>query len=123
MNNYYRIKSLNKVCFSEPEEVKAASKISEWSEQSNYETGYESERSEHSDDESEINDEVCDESEICDESERSEQSEWNEQSEINTSTNKKPIITDKEYENDLRIILKQAIKNNDRQLMTLYMNY
>ena len=37
--------------------------------------------------------------------------------EINTSTNKKPIITDKEYENDLRIILKQAIKNKDRQLM------
>ena len=37
--------------------------------------------------------------------------------EINTSTNKKPIITDTEHENDLRIILKQAIKNKDRQLM------
>ena len=36
---------------------------------------------------------------------------------INTSTNKKPIITDKEHENDLRIVLKQAIKNNDRELM------
>ena len=37
--------------------------------------------------------------------------------EININTNKKPIITDKEHENDLRIILKQAIKNNDRELM------
>ena len=38
--------------------------------------------------------------------------------EINdTNTNKKPIITDEEHENDLRIILKQAIKNNDRELM------
>ena len=49
------------------------------------------------------------------ENERSEASDNDEQ--INTSTNKKPIITDKEHENDLRIILKQAIKNNDRQLM------
>ena len=37
--------------------------------------------------------------------------------EINISTNKKPIITDKEHENDLRIILKQAITNKDRELM------
>ena len=57
----------------------------EWSDQSDNETGYDSERSD--------------------------------EHEINTSTNKKPIITDKEYENDLRIILKQAIKNSDRELM------
>ena len=36
---------------------------------------------------------------------------------IHTSTNKKPIITYKEHENYLRIILKQAIKNKDRELM------
>ena len=35
----------------------------------------------------------------------------------NINTNKKPTITDKEHENDLRIILKQAIKNSDRELM------
>ena len=85
INNYCRIKSLNKACFSEPEEVSQRSEQSEWNEQSDDETGYESELSE--------------------------------QSEINTSTNKKPIITDKEHENDLRIILKQAIKNKDRELM------
>ena len=111
INNYHRIKSLNKACFREPEEVNVVNKTnkmselraaSELSECSDDETGYESERSEHSGNEREINDKVCDESE---------------QSEINTSTNKKQIITDKEHENDLRIILKQAIKNNDRQLM------
>ena len=84
INNYCRIKTLNKACFSEPEEI------------SDDETGYESE----------INDEICDESEASDE-----------EHEITVSTNKKPIITDKEHENDLRIILKQAIKNNDRELM------
>ena len=87
------------------------SEVSEWNDQNKWnertqasddETGYGSERSEQSDDESEINDEARDESE---------------QSAINTSTNKKPIITDKEHENDLRIILKQAIKNKDQQLM------
>ena len=66
INNYHRIRSLNKICYSEPEEI-------------------------YHDDE--ISDEIDDE------------------------TNKKPIITDKEYENDLRIILKQAMKNNDRELM------
>ena len=89
INNYYRIKSLNKVCFSEPKEVKC-SEVSECSEQSDDETGYESEHSEVSDDD---------------------------EHEINISTNKKPIITDKEHKSDLRIILKQAIKNNDRELM------
>ena len=99
INNYYRIKSLNKACFSEPEEISERSEQSEWNERSDDETSYESERS--------------------------EQSEWNERSEasdddeheISTSTNKKPVVTDKEHENDLRIILKQAIKNNDRELM------
>ena len=94
INNYCRIKSLNKVCFSEPEEINC-SEQSEWNEQtlvSDDETGYESERS---DNEELVSDEH----------------------EINTSTNKKPIITDKEHENDLRIILKQAIKNKDRELM------
>ena len=87
INNYCRIKSLNKACFSEPEEI------------SDDETGYESE----------INDEINDESESSDDDEH----EIN----ANASTNKKPIITDKEHESDLRIILKQAIKNNDRELM------
>ena len=67
--------------------------VSEWNEQtqtSDVETGYESECSEVSDDD---------------------------EYEINTRTNKKPIITDKEHENDLRIILKQAIKSSDRELM------
>ena len=45
------------------------------------------------------------------------ESERSNEHEISTNTNKKPIITDKEHENDLRIILKQAIKNNDRELM------
>ena len=99
INNYCRIKSLNKACFSEPEEVNVVnrengmSEVSEWNEQtlvSDNETGYESEHSEVSDDD---------------------------ERKINTSTNKKPIITDKEHENDLRIILKQAMKNNDRELM------
>ena len=99
INNYCRIKSLNKACFSEPEEVNVVnrengmSEVSEWNEQtlvSDNETGYESEHSEVSDDD---------------------------ERKINTSTNKKPIITDKEHENDLRIVLKQAIKNNDRELM------
>ena len=94
-NNYCRIKSLNKACFSEPEEVNVVNRSNgmseinyseqiECNEQSDNETAYESEHSE--------------------------------QSEINTST-KKLIITDKEHENDLRIILKQAIKNEDRELM------
>ena len=99
INNYCRIKSLNKAFFSEPEEVNVVnrengmSEVSEWNEQtlvSDNETGYESEHSEVSDDD---------------------------ERKINTSTNKKPIITDKEHENDLRIVLKQAIKNNDRELM------
>ena len=66
---------------------------SEWNEQTQMndnKTGYESECSEMSDDD---------------------------EYEINTSTNKKPIITDRKHENDLRIILKQAIKNSDRELM------
>ena len=91
INNYHRIKSLNKACFSKSEEVNCG-ELSEWNDQtqaSDDEMGYESEQSEVSD-----NDE-----------------------QINTSTNKKPIITDKEQENDLRIILKQAINNSDRQLM------
>ena len=91
INNYCRIKSLNKACFSEPEEVSERSEQSEWSEKC--------ERNEQNDDET------------------GHESEISEQSEINTSTNKKPIITDKEHEIDLRIILKQAIKNNDRELM------
>ena len=86
INNYHRIKSLNKACFSEPEEVSECSEQSEWNEQSDDKTGYESERS---DNEELVSDEH----------------------KINTSTNKKPIITDKEHENNLRIILKPAIKN------------
>ena len=91
INKCHRIKSLNKACFSEPEEVNC-SEQSEWNDQtqaSDDETGYESEHSEVSD---------------------------NDEHEINTSMSKKQIITDKEHENDLRIILKQAIKNKDRQL-------
>ena len=84
INKYHRIKSLNKACFSEPEEINCREQ-SEWSDQSDDETSYESELSQ--------------------------------QSKINTSTNKKPVITDKEHANDLRIILKQAIKNSDRELM------
>ena len=87
INDYHRIKSLNKTCFSDAEEVKC-SEESEWNNQtqaSDDETGYESE---HSD-----------------------------EHEINTTTNKKPIITNNEHENDLRIILKQAIKNSNRELM------
>ena len=98
INNYHRIKSLNKACFSESEEVNATSKtnnMSEVSEQSDNETGYESECSEMSDD--------------------------NDEYKIITNTNKKPIITDKEHENDLRIILKQVIKNSDRELMIITM--
>ena len=87
INNYCRIKSLNKACFSKPEEINC-SEQNEWSDQSDDETGYESKYSKVNDNE-----------------------------EQTTSTNKKPIITDKEHENDLRIILKQAIKNSDRQLM------
>ena len=78
INSYCRIKSLNKACFSEPEEI------------SDDETGYESES----------NDETSDD-----------------KHQINNNTNKKPIIIDKDHENDLRIILKQAIKSNDRELM------
>ena len=102
INRYYRIKSLNKTCFSEPEEISD-------------ETGYESEINEEiSDDESEINDE----SELNDESEISD-----DKYEINDiNTTKKPIITDEEHENDLRIILKQARKNHDRELMICTMN-
>ena len=96
INKYHRIKSLNKACFSEPEEMnvvnranemseKNYSELVEWSDQSDDETGYESERSD--------------------------------EHEINTTTSKKTIINDKEHENDLRIILKQAIKNSDRELM------
>ena len=95
INNYYRIKSLNKACFSEPKEVKCREQ-SKWNERtraSNDETGYESERSEES--EWDEQGETHDESEVSDDDEH----------EINTSTNKKPIITDKEHENDLRIIL------------------
>ena len=92
INNYHRIKSLNKACFSKPEEVECIEQ-SEWNEQTQMnddKTGYESECSEMSDDD---------------------------EYKINTSTNKKPIITDKEHENDLRVILKQAIKNSDRELI------
>ena len=45
------------------------------------------------------------------------ESERSDEHEINTTTGKKTIITDKEHENDLRIILKQAINNSDRELM------
>ena len=77
INNYHRIKSLNKACFSYVEEVNVANRASEMSDsecESDNETGYESENGD--------------------------------EHEINTSTSKKPIITDKEHENDLRIILK-----------------
>ena len=96
INDYHRIKSLNKACFSEPEEMNVVNRANEmseinyserveWSDQSDDETGYESERSD--------------------------------EHEVNTTTSKKPIITDKEHESDLRKILKQAIKNSDRELM------
>ena len=45
--------------------------------------------------------------------------------EINNKTdeiNNKPVITDIEHANDLRIILRGAIKNNDRDLMICTMN-
>ena len=85
INKYHRIKSLNKACFSDVEEVNVENRASEISECKSYnETGYESEHSN--------------------------------KHEINTSTSK-PIITDKEHGNDLRIILKQAIKTSDRKLM------
>ena len=88
INSYYRIKSLNKACFSEPEEISD-------------EMGYESETNDEiSDDDSETSDDEYDD----------------------TNITKKPIITDEEHENDLRIILKQAIKNNDIELMVCTMN-
>ena len=42
--------------------------------------------------------------------------------EISNNISKKVIITDEEHENDLRIILKSAIKSNDRELMICAMN-
>ena len=39
-----------------------------------------------------------------------------------TNNINKAIISDEEHENDLRIILKSAIKNNDRELMICTMN-
>ena len=88
INSYCRIKSLNKACFSEPEEISD-------------ETGYESKTdNEISDDEHEISEISDDEHEIK-----------------YTNTNKKTIIADQEHENNLRIILKQAIKTNDTELM------
>ena len=99
INNYHKIRSLNKICFSKLEEI-SNKKV------------YESKTdNEISDNDSEISD---DEHEISDnESEIS----YDEHEINNINTSKKPIITDKEHENDLRIILKQAIKNNDRELM------
>ena len=67
INSYCRIKSLNKACFSEPEEI--------------------------NDEINETNDETDDESEIND-----------------NNTNEKRFISDEEHENDLRIIIKDAIK-------------
>ena len=67
-----------------------------------------SECSEHSDDETDY---ASEHSEVNDDDEHK----------INTSTNKKPIITAKEHENDLRIVLKQAIQNKDRELMVTTM--
>ena len=86
INSYCRIKSLNKACFSEPEEINKKKK----NERSDDELEISDNKSEISDDEHEISD---------------------------NKTNKKTIITDQEYESDLRIILKQAIKTNDRELM------
>ena len=57
------------------------------------------------------------ESECESDNETGYESERSDEHEINTTMSKKPIITDKEHENDLRIILKQAIKNSDRELM------
>ena len=74
------------------------SKQVEWSDQSDDETGYESEYSDER-------------------VKQAERTRVSNEHEINTSMSKKPIITDKEHENDLRIILKQAIKNSDRELM------
>ena len=96
INKYHRIKSLNKACFNEPEEMNAVNRANEMSE-INY-----SEQNEWSDQS---------------EDEKDYESEHSDEHEINTSTSKKPIITDKEHENDLRIILKQAIKNKDRELI------
>ena len=42
--------------------------------------------------------------------------------EISNNISKKVIITDEEHENDLQIILKSAIKSNDRELMICAMN-
>ena len=72
INDYHRIRTLNKIYYSEPEEI--------------------SDNDDDDDDDDEISD--------------------NNKQEIS----KKPIITDKEHENDLRIILRQAINNNDREL-------
>ena len=41
---------------------------------------------------------------------------------LSNNTSTKPIITDEEHENDLRIILKSVIKNNDKELMICTMN-
>ena len=57
------------------------------------------------------------ESECESDNETGYESERSDEHEINITMSKKPIITDKEHENDLRIILKQAIKNSDRELM------
>ena len=96
INKYHRIKSLNKARFSEPEEINVANRANEMSE-INY-----SEQVDWSDQS---------------DNEAGYENEHSGEHEINTTTTKKPIITDKEHENDLRIILKQAINNSDRELM------
>ena len=113
INNYHRIRSLNKICFSEPEEI-SNKKVYE----SKTDNEISDKDSEISDDEHEISD---NDSEIRDDehgiSDNKSEISDDEHKINNINTNKKPIIIDKEHENDLRIILKQAIKNNDRELM------
>ena len=108
INDYCRIKSLNKACFSEPEEMNVANRANKMSE-INYDK--QNEWSDQSDDEVNAVNRANEMSETGYESDDSDEHE------INISTNKKPIIIDKEDENDLRIILKQAIKNKDRVLI------
>ena len=107
INNYHRIRSLNKPCFSKPEEIsdKTGYKNKANDEINDYESEISDNEHETSDYESEISDNEHKISEISSDKNN------------NTNTKKKPIITDQEHENDLRIILKQAIKTNNRELM------
>ena len=98
INAYHRLRTLNKPCFTEPEDDISEDEIN----------------SDYNEDD-ELNSDYGEDDEI--------NSDYDEYDQIiNKSNEEKTIIKDEDHINDLHIILREAMKSNDRDLMTCTIN-